>query len=122
MLRSLLSVTRVIPLLLITLIATIIIYPYMTPRQPLFPGHSANCHDNGYCDVTPDKDLNQPPSRQEFASLEHKIKLLTQELEKMKHKEPPKVLTPDEKIWEARRTECGDGVIRNIDYHHVQPA
>jgi hypothetical protein len=116
------SLTRVIAALLLILIVTIIVYAYLTPRQPLLPDHSDNCDDNGYCEVTPNEDFSRPPSRQEFMFLEIQVKLLTDQLKNLKQNKPPKELVAEERIWEARRTECSESVVRNIDYIHVQPA
>jgi hypothetical protein len=74
---------------------------------------------DGNCDA--DDNLVKPPSRQEFDNLRNTIQSLREDIDKLKTQEPPKVLTPDEQIWESRRTECGTGVLRNIDYQHVTP-
>jgi len=121
MLRSLPPITRVIPALILTLITTILLYKFVFigNRSSHFNGlDSQQCDVEGYCDATANQDLLKPPTRQEFSSLEHRIKSLTDELAALKN-EPPKQLTPDEQSWEARRKECGEGVVRNIDYQHV---
>jgi hypothetical protein len=81
MLRSLPSVSRLIPTLLLTLITTVIVYRSL--------------------------------------SLEHRINVLSEDIDKLRKPELPKQLTPEELVWENRRTECGE-VVRNIDYQHVQ--
>jgi hypothetical protein len=121
MLRSLPPIARVIPALFLTLITTILLYKFVFigNRSSRFGGlDSQQCDTDGHCDATANEDLLKPPTRQEFSSLEHRIKSLSDELAAIK-KEPPKELTPDEQRWEARRKECGDGVVRNIDYQHV---
>jgi hypothetical protein len=123
MLRSLPPIARVIPALVLTLITTILLYKFVFigNRSSRFGGLDAQqCDSEGYCDATANEDLLKPPTRQEFSSLEHRVKSVSDELAAIK-KEPPKELTPDEQRWEARRKECGDGVVRNIDYQHVFP-
>ena len=114
MLRSLPSVSRLIPALLLTFITTIIIFKSLSSSRS---NQLDFCDANGQCAAN--EELIRPPSRQEFMSLEYKIKLLSEDIEALKHREPPKELTPDQIIWESRRTECGEGVVRNIDYQHV---
>jgi hypothetical protein len=122
MLRSLPPIARVIPALVLTLITTILLYKFVFiggNRSSRFGGLDAQqCDTDGHCDATANEDLLKPPTRQEFSSLEHRIKSLTDELAAIKN-DPPKELTPDEQRWEARRKECGEGVVRNIDYQHV---
>ena len=121
MLRSLPPIARVIPALILTLITTILLYKFVFigNRSSRFGGLDAQqCDTDGHCDAIANEDLLKPPTRQEFSLLEHRIKSLTDELEAIK-KEPAKELSPDEQRWEARRKECGDGVVRNIDYQHV---
>jgi hypothetical protein len=112
MLHSLPSVSRLIPALLLTLIITVIVYRSLS-RHSAF--QSGFCEVNGQCSA--DEELLRPPTRQELISLEHKIDVLSEDIDKLRKPEPPKPLTPE--VWENRRTECGEGVVRNIDYHHV---
>ena len=114
MLRSLPPVSRLIPALLLTLITAIIVYRSLIPQRA---SQSGFCDENGQCSA---EELIRPPSRQEFTSLEHRIQLLSEDIEKLRHQEPPKEPTQEELIWESRRTECGEGVVRNIDYQHVR--
>src|SRR5271170_6545838 len=121
MLRSLPPTARVIPALILTLITTILLYKFVFigNRSSRFGGLDAQqCDTDGHCDATANEDLLKPPTRQEFSSLEHRIKSLTDELNALKI-QPPKELTPNQQRWEALRTECGEGVVRNIDYQHV---
>jgi len=123
MLRSLPPISRVIPALILTLVTTILVYKFALSGTRSFPlgGLDAQqCDTDGRCDATANEDLLKPPTRQEFALLEHRIKTLSDQLDAIKS-EPPKELTPDEQRWEALRKECGDGVVRNIDYQHVSP-
>jgi hypothetical protein len=120
MLRSLPSLSRFLPAILLTLIITIILYKSIFPtgRHHHAFSSSDQCSPNDdNCDAT--DNLIKPPSRQEFEILQHTLQSLKEDIEKLKVKEPPKILTPDEQLWESRRTECGDGVLRNIDYQHV---
>ena len=112
--RSLPSLSRLFPALLLTFVSTAIILKSFSRS-----GHSGMCEGGNQCSIA--EEFTRPPSRQEFASLEHKIKLLSEDIEKLKQQEPPppKERTPEELKWESRRTECGEGVVRNIDYHHV---
>lgn len=113
MLRSLPPVSRIIPAILFTLIATILAY-----RSVFYYRSSAFslCDENGQCSA---EEVTRPPSRQEFRSLEHRIQLLSEDIDKLRNQEPPKPPTQEELIWENRRKECGEGVVRNIDYQHV---
>jgi hypothetical protein len=124
MLRSLPSISRIISAIFLTVVITGIIYKSFLPRRHVRisvpEGHLAHCNDNGYCDIIPQQeDLLKSPSRQEFTNLELRIKHLNEEIEKLKHPEPIKEPTPEEILWETRRSECGEGVVRNIDYQHV---
>lgn len=121
MLRSLPPISRVIPTLILTLITTSLVYKFaVIGTRPFRLGglDAQQCDTQGHCDATANEDLLKPPTRQEFSSLEHRVKSLTDELNAIKT-QPPKELTPDQQRWEALRTECGEGVVRNIDYQHV---
>lgn len=76
------------------------------------------CDINGVCDINA-ADIMKPPSRSEILTLQNQLQELKEDIEKLKTKPTPKILTPEEKIWEDRRRECNDNVIRNIDYQHV---
>ena len=116
MLRSLPSVSRLIPALLTAFMTVVIIFRSLSPSQS---NQSPLCNDSGRCSAV--EELIKPPSRQEFASLERKINQLSEDIEALKHQEKPKELTPDQLLWESRRTQCGEGVVRNVDYQHVSP-
>jgi hypothetical protein len=118
--RSLPSGMRVIPAFLITLLTTLFLY------RLIFPSHrssvhllSDKCDVDGTCEAD-DKDIKQPPTRSEFQALQNTVNSLRQDMESLKVPRP-KELTPDEQQWESRRTGCGHGVERNIDYQHVDP-
>ena len=122
MLRSLPPITRVIPALILTLITTIAVYKFLgvSLRSFHFGALDAQqCDADGYCDAAANEDLLKPPSRQEFSSLEYRIKSLGNEIEALKRQPLAKELSLDEQRWEALRTQCGEGVVRNIDYQHV---
>jgi hypothetical protein len=114
MLRSLPPVSRLIFAILLTFITTIILFKSLSPSRS---NQSAFCNDSNQCSA---EELIRPLSRQEFVSLERKVNLLSQDIEALKQ-EPPKQLTPDQIQWENKRSECGEGVVRNIDYQHVPP-
>jgi hypothetical protein len=113
MLRSLPVISRLLPATLITLITTIILIKSATRSSAPQP---ATC-DGGQCDL---KDpLVKPVSRQDLDSIQHTIQSLKDDIDALKVQPIPKELTPDEQLWESRRTECAEGVLRNIDYQHV---
>jgi hypothetical protein len=58
-------------------------------------------------------------SRQDLDDLRKTIQSLKDDLDSLKVQDKPKEPSPDQQLWESRRTECGDNVIRNIDYQHV---
>lgn len=113
MLRSLPPVSRLTLAILLTFITTIILVKSLSSRS----NQSAFCNDGNQCSA---EELIRPLSRQEFMSLERKVNLLSQDIEALKQ-EPPKELTPDQIEWENKRSQCGEGVVRNIDYQHVPP-
>ena len=109
MLRSLPSVSRLVPAILIALITATILFKSLSLK-------GGPCDENGQCSA---EELNRPLTRTEFYALEQKVKQLEGDIEHLKHQEPQKELTPEGQLWESRRTECGEGVVRNIDYQHV---
>src|SRR5579862_640948 len=118
MLRILPSGTRIIPAFLITFLTTFFLYKLLSSSSAPLLHSSDQCDIDGNCEAPTAKDLLKPPTRAELQSLRESLNLLKQDMEALK-RPPPKELTPDELQWEARRKECGDGVIRNIDYQHV---
>ena len=60
----------------------------------------------------------KPVSREDLQDVQNDITQLKSQLERLTVL-PPIELTEEELAWEARRTECGEGVVRNIDYQHV---
>jgi hypothetical protein len=107
MLRSLPSRTRVLAVL--TLVTTFIFFRTLW--------RYTTC-SNGQC--APVNRLVKPVSREDLQDLQNDITQLKSELEHLTGA-PPKELTEEELAWESRRTKCGEGVVRNIDYHHVPP-
>src|SRR5262249_30087126 len=123
MLRSLPPISRALPAAILILTTTCLLFiafsrfnhPSTSPRHL-----SPECDIDGHCN--PDELLLKPPSRQELHALEQKINNLEDELEKLKGQDLPKQVSEEEKLWESRRTQCGEGVVRNIDYQHVLPS
>jgi len=109
MLRSLPSLSRLVPAVLIALVIATILFQSLSLK-------GGQCDENGQCSA---EELNRPLTRTEFYALEQKVKQLEGDIEHLKHQEPQKQLAPEEQLWESRRTECGEGVVRNIDYQHV---
>ena len=120
MLRSFPSGSRIIPAFLLTFLTTLFLYRLVFPS-----GASSGllgvdqCDIDGNCQADHYRDLSKPPTRQEFIALQKSLNSLKNDLETLKNTPPPKELTQDEKIWESKRTQCGTGVLRNIDYQHV---
>ena len=123
MIRSLPS-SRIVPALLLCIVTFLILVRVLFPAweiNSLSAFDDTKCDADGHCE--PDS-LVKAPTRQEFVELQHTLEQLKSEVDKLKEvphqKEPEKELTPDQKLWESRRTECGEGVLRNIDYLHVR--
>ena len=115
MLRSPLN-SRLLPAILVALITITILFKSISPSGSLL-SHGDTCDVNGQCDVS--SEGLKPPSRSELQTLNKQIKELKEDIDKLKTKPVPKVLTPEEKEREERRNECNENVIRNIDYQHV---
>ena len=121
MLRSLPPISRVIPAVILTLITTILVCKFaVIGTRPFRLGglDAQQCDTQGYCDATSNEDLLKPPTRQEFSSLEHRIKSLTDELNAIKI-QPPKELTPDQQRWEALYAQNVERDRWEYDYQHV---
>jgi hypothetical protein len=89
--------------------------------RSLSPSASSElCDTDGLCPVgsAPPSDP-KPPSKQDILTLQQQIHEIKEDIEKLKTKPTPKVLSPEEQQWLDRRQECNDNVIRNIDYQHV---
>jgi hypothetical protein len=113
MLRSLPAVSRLVPAVLIALITATLLFKSLAY-------HRWHC-DNGQCSIDDDKEPEdtRPLTRAEFRALEQKLRELQDDIQHLKHEPIQKQLTPEEQVWESRRTQCGEGVVRNIDYQHV---
>jgi hypothetical protein len=118
MLRSLPSVSRTIPALILILAATSLI-AYKTLLIPYQSAIHSRCDDTELCEAVSDEEIIRPPSRQEFTSLEYKIQQLSEEVEKLRGPGSRNDNDLHDRLWESRRTQCGEGVVRNIDYQHV---
>jgi hypothetical protein len=116
MLRSPLN-SRLLPAILVAFITLTILFKSISPSSSA--GNGDMCDVNGQCDIS-SADM-KPPPKSEIYTLQKQIQELKDDIEKLKTKPTPKVLTPEEKIWEERRKDCNDNVIRNIDYQHVSP-
>lgn len=120
MLRSLPSGSRIIPAFLLTFLTTLFLYRLVFTSGASSGLLSADqCDIDGNCQTDHYKNLNKPPTRQEFIALQNSLNSLKNDLETLRNTPPPKELTQDEKIWESKRTQCSTGVLRNIDYQHV---
>jgi len=122
MIRSLPS-SRIVPALLLCLVTFLILVRVLFPTweiDSLSAFDDSKCDDDGHCQAD---SLVKAPTRQEFVELQHTLDGLKSEVDRLKQvpqqKESGTELTPEQKLWESRRTECGEGVVRNIDYLHV---